>query len=151
MIITYYAFIPVLLAGITAFIFGWLWHSEILFMKWWLEGAKITKADMAGKSKGYHMKVMIYTFVVVFVMNGVLAFLLDILQPETLCQALSLSTIISLGIIGLRNFVDMIYTAPENFWGIRAQKKFFVDTGYYVCMFALSTLVMYYVQTSFSM
>ena len=148
MIITYYTFLPILLAGIVGFLFGWLWHSENFIMKWWLEGMKITKADMSGRPKGYHMKVMVYTFIVIFVMNGVLAFLLDILQPENLKQALSFSALIALGIIGMRNFVDMIYTAPENFWGMRAQKKFFVDTGYYVCMFALSTLVMYYVQTN---
>ena len=112
---------------------------------------KVTKADFAHKSKGYMMKVMVYTFFLGFVMNGVLALLLDILHPETLKVAVAYSALIALGIIGLRNFQDMVHSAPEYFWDLRVQKKFFVDTGYYVCMFALSTLVMYYVQTSLAM
>ena len=108
----------------------------------------LSKESMPSRTAGYMTKVMIYTFVVGLAMNSVLAFILDILQPETLKQALSMSLLLALGVIGLRNFSDMLHTMLGNFWGIRSQKKFFVDTGYYVCMFALSTLVMYYVQTN---
>ncbi len=149
MIITYFTFTPVTLASIVAFLFGWLWYSEVLFMKWWLDGMKMTKATMPHRPKGYMMKVMVYTFIVGFAMNGVLAFLLDILQPDTLKLAMSYSVLLALGTISLRNFQEMLHSAPETFWGMEAQKRFFVDTGYYVCMFALSTLVMYYVQTGF--
>lgn len=142
--------LAIISAGVSAFLFGWLWYSKAFFMKWWLEGNGIKKEQMPERKKVYQYQVMIYTFVIGTLMTAVLAIILELSQVQSLRQALAMSMLVAVGIIGLKNFSDMLYTMPESYWSPKAQKKFFVDTGYYVCMFAIATLVMYYVGTSFS-
>lgn len=139
--------LSILAAGLAAFLFGWLWYSPFLFMDWWLEGMGVKKENIPDRHKNYKIKAMLYVFTVAVSMTAVLAVILEISQVATLTQAVSLSLFIALGIIGLKNFSEMVYTMPETYWSKKAQKRFFVDTGFYVCMFVIATLVMYYVGT----
>jgi hypothetical protein len=75
--------------------------------------------------------------------------MLDIVGVSTLKEALALSTLLALGTIGLRDFTELMYSMPHDCFSKRAQYKFAVSTGYYTTMFALVTLVMYYVGTCF--
>jgi hypothetical protein len=136
-------------AGVAAFLFGWIWYSPFLFKKWWLDGLSMKHDPLAERKKKYRFQVMAYTFFIGTIMSAVIAIILEVAQVESLKQSLALVTIISVGIVGLRNFSGMLYTTPETYYSVRAQKKFFVDSGYYVGMFALATIVMYYVGTSF--
>jgi len=129
------------------FLFGWLWYSPLLFMRWWLDGKNIVMEDMSKRGTRYSWQVMIYIFFVCIAMSAVLAFVIDVASLETFSQALSLSLVLALGFIGLKNFSDMLYSMPEAFWSIKAQKRFFVDTVFYMFGFVIVTIVLYYMQT----
>lgn len=148
MLISLLSPVSVLCAGVVVFLFGWLWYSPALFMKPWLDGMNMKKGDMPKRSNFYMWHCMAYQFAVSLLMVTVLAFFIDIAQLTSLYQALAFAELLALGIIGLKNFSDMLYTMPETFWSFRAQKKFLVDTGFYVAMFAIAVLVMYYVSGS---
>ena len=141
--------LSIVCAGIAAFLFGWLWYSKMFFMKWWLEGNGVNKNSLPERKKQYMVQVMTYTFIIGTSMTAVLSIILELSQVESLKQALAMSMLIAVGMIGLKNFMEMLHTMPETYFSVKAQKKFFVDTGYYVCMFAIATIVMYYVGTHF--
>ncbi len=147
MLISLFSPLAIGVAGLMFFLFGWLWYSPLLFMRWWLDGKNIVMEDMSKRGTRYSWQVMIYIFFVCIAMSAVLAFVIDVASLETFSQALSLSLVLALGFIGLKNFSDMLYSMPEAFWSIKAQKRFFVDTVFYMFGFVIVTIVLYYMQT----
>lgn len=145
----FFALVPIICGGIVAFFLGSIWYSERFFMNWWLEGRGMRKEMLPNRPASYMTHVMLYTLFICTAMTAVLAFVLDALPITTLCEAVATSVMLALGFIGLKDFSDMLYSMPETFWSIQAQKKFAVDVLFYVVMFALVTVVMYYVQAWF--
>ena len=66
-------YLPILVAAVVSFIFGWLWFSKAMFGNAWVKACGMSKSDMEKmKNKGM-TKPMIFGFIGQFVMAWVLA------------------------------------------------------------------------------
>ena len=113
-------------------------------MNTWLDGLGMNREQLPKRTAGYMWQTMIYTFLVTVIMCTVLALFLDATQVTSLANAIKLALLLCFGFIVTVKFTDMLYTFSGPFYGVRAQKVFFVQAGYYVAMFVLTTIAMYY-------
>jgi|SRR3989344_1050084 len=140
--------IGILVAGIAGYTIGMLWYSPALFMKPWLSGLGKTEDDLKKpteyRSKLYMMGLMIYTLIVCIVVAFALSSILNLIGAKTILETVGVSMLLCFGFIVTVKFTDMLYTLDGPHWGIRAQKLFFVNAGYYVVMFITMGIILHY-------
>ncbi|MDB5260118.1 MAG: hypothetical protein JWN37_349 [Candidatus Nomurabacteria bacterium] len=136
----------ILLATIAGYILGGIWYSPLLFFRWSLEAEGLTVETNPRRGRSYKTKVLLYTLIITGILASSLALILDIANPSSLKDALYLSLLISVGIIGATRLMDLMHSAIGTYNSGRNQKKFLVWSLYYIVMFAVMTIVMYYVR-----
>lgn len=139
--------IGILAASVAGYVIGMAWYSPILFMKPWLAGLGKTEEELKRpqehKTKQYTWGIMTYTFLVTVAMAIALSTILTLTAPSSLTEALGVTMLLCFGFIVTTKFTDMLYTIDAPHWGIRAQKLFFVNTGYYVITFLAMGSILY--------
>jgi hypothetical protein len=133
------------IATIVGFLFGSVWFSPVLFLKGLLIGEGITKSELPKRSKLYILQVHMYSLIAHGVMASVLALMFDLLSISSLKVAISLGALFVFGFIVTKNFLDMVYSLHEEHWKKRLQVKFLVNSGYYIFMVSLMSLVLFLV------
>jgi hypothetical protein len=135
-------------AALAGQLIGMLWYSRILFMKPWIEGSGKTMEEFTKpqvhKTKKYMLTLMLYAFAVTLVIAFMLDLFIILTGAATLMETLQISMLLAFGFIITVKFTDMLYTIDVPFWSIRAQKLFFVTSGYYVAMFLTMGTILYY-------
>lgn len=142
--------IGILLAAVAGYVIGMLWYSRTLFMKPWLAGLGKTEEEFLKpqehKTKKYIWSLMLYTFVVTVVIAFALDLFILLTGAATLLEVLQISMLLAFGFIVTTKFTDMLYTLDAPFWSIRAQKLFFVNTGYYIASFLTMGAILYFIK-----
>lgn len=132
----------VILTTLVVMIFGFLWYS-VLFNKAWLIGEGFTKKEISKRSKAYMLQINLYSMLAHGALVSVLALMFDILQVSSLKVAVSLGLLFAFGFIVITHFIDMIYTVRGEYSRKENQIKFLVSSGYYLCMVALASFVLF--------
>ncbi len=130
--------------AVVAFFVGLAWYSPILFRKAWLKGEGLTEEQLPKRSNRYRMQVAIYALLSHGCIAAVLAFIFDIIEVSTLQMAVSLSLLLTLGLIVSTRFIDMIYTTQGTHWELRAQIKFLVSSAYYLVISSIIASVLFF-------
>ncbi len=140
--------VGILVAAIVGYVIGMAWYSPLLFMKPWLAGLGKTQGEFSKpqehKTKKYMLSLMAYTFVITVVVAFMLDLFVNLTGATTFLEILQISMLLAFGFIVTTKFTDMLYTVDKPFWGIQAQKLFFVNAGYYIAMFLAMAAVLYY-------
>lgn len=133
----------ILFATVCGFLFGSLWFSPIFFMKYWLIGEGLTKKDVPKRSTMYLVQINIYSFIAHGAMAGVLALMFDLLQVSSLKVAIALGLLFAFGFIVTTQYIAMLYTTEGEHWNKKHQIKFLVNSGYYLCVTAIMSAVLF--------
>lgn len=137
----------IVLATITGFLFGAIWYSPILFMNAWLLGQGVTKKELPKRSKIYMLQINLYSFIAHGAIASVLALMFELLQVATLKVSISLGVLLAIGFIVTTHYIDMLYTIEGTHWNRKSQVKFLVNSGYYICVTAIMSAVLFYFVT----
>ncbi len=78
-------FVAVLVAGVVAFVLGWLWYSPVLFLKPWMRARGMDPATMAGA--GMPIRKVITELIRCLVLAFFLAHLVAEFAPKTWMSA----------------------------------------------------------------
>lgn len=141
----YLTYETVTLATCAGFIVGFVWYSPILFMNAWLYGQGITKETMPKRSKAYMIQINLYSIIAHGAIASVVALMFDVLQVSTLKVAVTLGMLLTFGFIVTTHYIDMLYTVDGTHWNKRAQIKFLVHAGYYLCAVSVMSAVLFLV------
>jgi phosphatidylglycerophosphate synthase len=136
--------IAVLLASVAAYLFGWLWYSEVLFGKTWMRILGKTKKNSA-EAKSEMTRVMAYGFLVTVVTAYGIAVFLALLDPKSILEALQIGILLCFSFVVTTKFTELIYESNEPHWSQKPQELFFIGAGYQVGSFILMTAVIWYV------
>ena len=90
-------------------------------------------------------RVMAYSLILHAVLAVILSLMLSVLAPTSMEMALVFSSLFSVGIIVITRFIDLIYSTSGTFNSVQNQKKFLISSLYYIILFAVMTVVVYYV------
>lgn len=131
-------------ATITGFMFGAIWYSPFLFMNAWLLGQGVTKKDLPKRSKLYMLQINLYSFIAHGAIASVLALMFELLQVSTLKVAVVLGVLLTIGFVVTTHYIDMLYTIDGTHWNRKSQVKFIVNSGYYICVTAIMSAVLFY-------
>jgi hypothetical protein len=69
----------------------------------------------------------------------------DILSVTTVKVAVCLGLLFAFGFIVTTRFIDMLYTAQGVHYDAKSQIRFLVSSGYYLCVVALMSFVLFVV------
>jgi hypothetical protein len=134
----------ILIATVFGFIFGALWYSPILFMNAWLMGEGITKKDAPKRTKVYLLQINLYSFIAHGAIASILAIMFDLLQVASLKVATSLGALLALSFIVTTHYIDMLYTMDGVHFSRKAQVKFLVNSGYYICVVSIMAATIFF-------
>jgi hypothetical protein len=143
---TFFTTQGILWATIVGFGFGALWYSPMLFINAWLKGIGMTKEHLPHRSKRYMATTMTYAFVAHGAIAATLATMFDIAEIDTLKNAVYLGLFLSFGFVATTRFIDMVYTVSGSHYEMRPQLNFLVSAGYYVCLSAVMSAVLFLVR-----
>ncbi len=135
----------IIAATVVSFLVGAVWYSPVLFMKAWLKGEGLTKAETPKRSALYLLQVNFYSLVAHACMASVLALIFDLVAVDSLKIALSLGGLISIGFVVSSRFVDMVYTTQGVHYEKKSQYKFLVASGYYIVIISVMSAILFYV------
>ena len=95
-------YIHVLIVTVAGFLFGWLWHSPLLFAKPWMAEMKITEEKMKAAAQKGMAKLFLLGFFFTFLGTFGLAVILNAHQPETWIKGAMVGGFIGVAIVGMR-------------------------------------------------
>ncbi|MFI5357529.1 MAG: DUF1761 domain-containing protein [Opitutales bacterium] len=128
-------YVTVIVVTVVGFLFGWLWHSPVLFGKAWMAEMKITEdkmKEMAQKSMApFFIKSLIYTLISTY---G-LAVLLGAHGSHGWLAGLKLGAFVGLVLIGARLLNAAV-------WEQRSCKLSVINLGHEACLFALQGAIL---------
>ena len=131
-IINYWA---VLVAGVASMVVGFLWYSQALFGKAWMEASGLTKEKLdEAKRKGMGKTYFVST-ILSFVTAYVLAHFMVLLSVTTTGGALQLAFWIWLGFM-------MPIIAGDVLYGGRTMKLFWVNALYQLVSFLVMGIIL---------
>ncbi len=134
----------IVVATVCGFLFGSLWYSPVLFMNAWLMGEGLTKKDIPKRSVMYMIQINAYSFIAHGAIAGVLASMFELLQVASLKVAVALGLLLTFGFIVTTQYITMLYTVEGEHWNKKHQIKFLVNSGYYLCVVAIMSAVLFY-------
>jgi hypothetical protein len=141
----FFNWMTIVSAAIIGLFVGTLWHS-VICKRWSLEGEGLTLETVPKRSVAYKWKVTSYGLLVHGVLAATLAIILDIVESDSLRMALYTSLLVSVGIVSATRFIDLLNSPIGTYNSGRNQKKFLVSAAYYIVLFAVMSIVMYYVR-----
>lgn len=140
--------IGIIVAAIAGYTIGMVWYSPLLFMKPWLSALGKTEEELKKpqehKTKSYMTGLMLYTFFVTFAVAFALSSVLEFMGATSFIEVVGVSMLLCFGFIVTTKFTDMLYTLEGPHWGLRVQKLFFINTGYYVVTFFAMGVILYF-------
>lgn len=124
--------LPVILAALAAFLFGWLWYSPLMFQKPWMRLAGISKEAPNGLAMTATMLGGFLSYILLaFVMNT----LFELLVVTTLPEALMFALLLWLG------FVATLALGSVT-WEGKPVTLYFLNNGYHLISFLLIATVL---------
>jgi hypothetical protein len=137
-------FLPVLGAGVAAFLLGWAWYSKILFQKPWMASLGITDADYEKVGKPEAFRTMVYGFLTMLATAYGVAVLLTLLEPASLTEALAVSLFACFAFSITLEFSRMIYESKDPHWSRGPQVLFLISSGWQMVQFSAITTVLWF-------
>jgi len=122
-------YIHVLIVTVAGFLFGWLWHSPLLFVKPWLAEMKITEEQKQAAAQKGMAKLFLLGFFFTFLSTFGLAVLLNAHQPETWIKGALVGGFIGAGIVSARYL-------NSGMWEQRSIKLMAINVGHEALLFA---------------
>jgi len=129
--------VAVLVAGVAAFVLGWLWYSPLLFMKPWLHSRGLDPASMAGmkmpvgKMAGELLRCLVLAFFVAHIVGEY--------SPKTWMAAAHF------GIFLWVTFPVLIYWGTA-LWENHSWKTVAIDAGDWLVKLLAVTLILFFMK-----
>ncbi len=125
-------YLHVLVVTVVGFLFGWLWHSPLLFSRLWLEGLKLTEEDMQERGM---VKPMVLGFLFTFISTFGLAAFLNAHRPTWWGGGALVGGFVGLCIVGAR-FIN------NGVWEQRSWKLIAINAGHEFLLFAIQGTIL---------
>ncbi len=129
-------YLPVLVAGIAAWLLGWAWHSPLLFGKQWMKLSGITMPEIVTpEMKKQMLRPMIIGLIANLVAAGVLSCIATQIGRTDILSTLSIGFWIWLGFIAT-------VILNEVLWGKRSVKLYLFNIIYHLASVAVMAVVL---------
>lgn len=139
----YFTPTTIFITTVCGFLVGALWFSPFLFMKAWLRGEGVIKDQLPKRSTMYMIQINFYSLIAHGALASVLAVIFDVLGVSSLALALTLGLLLTFGFVATTRFIEMVYTPQEKHYESRSQIKFLVQTGYYLAVVSVMSIVLF--------
>lgn len=117
-------------------LFGWAWHSPLLFINQWMKLAEIPKPEViTPEMKKKMMKSMVLGLLSSIILAGVLACLLVKTNATGIIESMMLAVWVWLGFV-----VTTLASGP--LWEGKSVKLFLFNSAYYLCAILVSAIAL---------